>query len=48
MLNPLEQLCAIEETAVREKATESIKKILDKVKIKDLEKEVLAMILRFM
>jgi len=37
LLKPLEKLCSVEETSVREKATESIKIILSQIRIKDFE-----------
>jgi len=43
VLRVLEKLCGIEEIAVREKATESIKKILASVRIKDFEAFIMSM-----
>lgn len=48
LLQPLESLCAVEEAAARDKATEGIKKILAAIKIKDFESDVMAMIKRLM
>lgn len=58
VMKPLEKLCQVEETTVREKvilfsinlpkATEGIKKILTMVKIKDIEGHVVEMVKRLM
>lgn len=46
LLKPLEKLCSVEETSVREKATESIKIILSQIRIKDFENCIMSMLLR--
>lgn len=48
VLRPLEKLCASEETTVRDKATESVKKILEMIKIRDFESGIMGMIQRLM
>ena len=48
VLHPLENLCAVEESTVREKATDGIKKIFSALKIKDIEADVMAMVKRLM
>ena len=48
VLHPLENLCAVEEGTVREKATDGIKKIFSALKLKDIETDVMAMIKRLM
>jgi len=48
VLRPLEKLCAIEESTVREKATESVKKILAMVRIKDFEVSIMGMLSNLM
>lgn len=48
ILRILERLCVVEEISVREKATESIKKILASVRIKDFEKSIMEMMQRLM
>lgn len=46
LLRVLERLCNIEEQTVREKATESIQKILGQVRIKDFEAHLMSMVMR--
>jgi len=46
LLKPLEQLCAVEDAAVRAKAVESIKNILVDANLKELESEVCGMVKR--
>ena len=46
LLPPLENLANIEETVVRDKAVESLRKIADKHSVKDLEEHFIPMILR--
>jgi len=48
LLKPLETLCGVEESVVRDKATEGIKKILQLTKIRDIEGDLMAMIKRLM
>jgi len=48
LLQPLESLCAVEEAAARDQATEGIKKILASIKVKDFEGDVMSMIQRLM
>eukprot|EP00347_Sterkiella_histriomuscorum_P020919 403335954 len=48
LMKPLEKLCQVEESTVRDKATEGIKKILSFVKVKDIEGPVFDLIKRLM
>jgi len=48
LFKPLERLCEVEETTVREKAVDSIKDILALVNIKDLRQQIIQMIERLM
>lgn len=48
LFKPLERLCELEETTVREKAVESIKNIFTLVNIKDLKQQIIQMIERLM
>lgn len=48
VLTPLESLCTVEESAVRDKATLGIKRIFSVIKVKELEGEVIGMIRRLM
>ena len=44
VLKPLETLCANEESTVREKALESVKKILNGMRLRDFEPELIGFI----
>lgn len=46
LLKPLEQLCGVEDTAVRAKAVASVQIILTDANLKDLEAELVGMIKR--
>ncbi len=46
LIRPLEQLSSVEENSVREKAIESIKKVLSQVSIKENEEDVMGIIRR--
>ena len=46
VLKPLEALCTVEEGAVRDEATKSIKKLLSNVKVKDYEDELITLFSR--
>lgn len=48
LFKPLERLCELEETTVRNKAVESIKNIFSLVNIKDLKQQIIQMIERLM
>ncbi|CDW78034.1 serine threonine-protein phosphatase 2a 65 kda regulatory subunit a beta isoform-like [Stylonychia lemnae] len=48
LVKSLEKLCQVEETTVRDKATEGIKRILSFVKIKDIETQVVDLVKRLM
>lgn len=46
VIKPLEALCTVEEGAVRDEATKSIKKLLSNVKVKDFEDELVTLFSR--
>lgn len=48
ILTLLEKMCTVEEQSVREKAVESIKKLVHEVKAKNIENDLMAMIKRLM
>lgn len=48
VLKPLEKLCLVEETSVREKATEGIKKVIVSIRVKDFEVQLVDLIRRLM
>ncbi len=48
LIKILEKLCSLDESTVRDKATESIKKILACLRLKDIEPQVMEIIKRLM